>query len=130
MAQPTETTTYTLTVEDDSGCMVSDEITITVTPIAETFAPNVFSPNQDGTNDYFTIFTNGSVEQIDYLRIFDRWGNLVFERIDFPPNDPRLGWDGKFNGEFMNPAVFVFVARISSQEGGTTLLKGDVALVK
>ena len=51
--------------------------------------PNVFTPNSDGFNDYLVPFPYTSVERID-LKIFNRWGTLVYET-----SDPAINWDGK-----------------------------------
>jgi len=50
--------------------------------------PNFFTPNGDGINDLFVPITNSSVDHID-LKIFDRWGRLVFKTAD-----PAINWDG------------------------------------
>lgn len=85
----------------------------------ELFVPNVFSPNNDGVNDKFRV--RGS-EPFEYeLRIYDRWGNLVFnaEEID-------VAWDGTHNGKLLNSAVFVYYIL----SGDEVLDKGNVTLVR
>ena len=67
---------------------------------------------------------------INALKIFDRWGNAVFESGPFPPNDPIFGWNGKFNGQPMNPAVFVYYVEVEFVDGRRKILKGEVTLVK
>ena len=62
------------------------------------YIPNSFSPNDDGINDNFTIFSNKDLE-INYLRIFDRWGNLVFEQKESLTNYDFQGWNGSFLGQ-------------------------------
>ncbi|HRD82001.1 MAG TPA: gliding motility-associated C-terminal domain-containing protein, partial [Saprospiraceae bacterium] len=57
------------------------------------FAPNAFSPNDDGINDVFMLFGGNGVERVAMLRIFDRWGNMMFEARDFLPGDPQFGWN-------------------------------------
>jgi hypothetical protein len=64
------------------------------------------------------------------LRIFDRWGGLAFERVDALPNIPEHGWDGKANGEPINPGVFVWVAEVVYTDGKTETLTGDVTLLR
>jgi len=97
----------------------------------DVFIPNVFSPNEDGINDVFFISAAvNSVEAIPYFRIFDRWGSIVFDHKDLLPNDPALGWDGKWLGKKMNPGVFVWVASVRFLDGRETVLCGDVTLVR
>ncbi|MCB0568503.1 MAG: T9SS type B sorting domain-containing protein, partial [Phaeodactylibacter sp.] len=129
-AGPQETTAYTLRASDAAGCSVTDQITIFVDNRREVYAPNVFSPNNDGRNDYFTLFAGPEVEQIRIFRIFDRWGGLLFETGPIQPNDETLGWDGTFNGQEMDPAVFVFYAEVEFIDGKVELVKGDVTLLR
>jgi gliding motility-associated-like protein len=115
--RPTVTTTYELTVLSNTGCAVSDQITISVDPNRKVYIPNAFSPNNDGFNDRFTIYAGGNVRQISTMQIFDRWGELVFERDNFAFGDERFGWDGKFRGKAVNPGVFVYFAEIEYLDG-------------
>ena len=129
-ASPSITTTYQLTAVDSLGCSVSDYITIIVNTQGSVYTPNVFSPNGDGRNDFFTIFAGNNVAEVTVFRIFDRWGNMVFESSPLQPNIETLGWDGNFNGEPMDPAVFVFYAEIQYVDGRTEVIKGDVTLIR
>ncbi|MCF8275336.1 MAG: gliding motility-associated C-terminal domain-containing protein [Flavobacteriales bacterium] len=83
------------------------------------FVPNVFSPNQDGRND---VFKPRGTEPFDYeMKIYDRWGNCVFESTEID-----RGWDGTFKGQAMNSAVFVYVITA----GGELVSKGNVTLLR
>ncbi|MEM9917175.1 MAG: gliding motility-associated C-terminal domain-containing protein, partial [Bacteroidota bacterium] len=128
--RPLSTTSYELTYWDENGCPVSDRITIEVDAQAPVFAPNAFTPNGDGINDRFVLYSGPSVAQILVLRIFDRWGELMYESREMPPNDPRMGWDGRLKGEALNPAVFVYYAEILLQDGSKKIIYGDLTLVK
>ncbi len=122
---------YTVTVIDTSGCSVNAQIMLRVDKIREVYIPNAFSPNNDGINDEIMIFANADkIKQINTFRIFDRWGEIVFEANDFQPNDPKKGWDGILKGEKLNPAVFVYFAEIEFIDGVTQIYKGDVTLMK
>ncbi|HFA50180.1 MAG TPA: gliding motility-associated C-terminal domain-containing protein [Bacteroidetes bacterium] len=95
------------------------------------YTPTAFSPNNDGINDTFTLFAKESaVAQINYLRIFNRWGNLVFEQNYFAPNQLDLGWDGTFKGEHLNPGLFVWVAEVVYVDGRRQVLEDGVQLVR
>lgn len=95
------------------------------------FIPNIFSPNNDGVNDFFFIFSNqGSVANVPYFRVFDRWGGLVLERFNIQPNDPSKGWDGTESGKRAAPGVYVWTAMIENTDGKKQFLKGDVTLVR
>jgi gliding motility-associated-like protein len=130
MVGPTVTTTYQLTALDSLGCVVTDQLTVFVNTIGSVYVPTAFSPNEDGRNDFFTIFAGRDVEEVVIFRIFDRWGNMVFEAGPIEPNDETLGWDGNFNGEPMDPAVFVYYAEIRYVDGREEVIKGDITLIR
>jgi hypothetical protein len=81
-------------------------------------------------NDIFTVFSGQGVAMINEFKIFDRWGNAVYEGGPFPPNDPTFGWNGQLHGQPMNPAVFVYYVEVEFVDGRKEVLKGDVTLVK
>lgn len=93
------------------------------------FIPNIFSPNQDGINDIFFIQSNPEVTGINVMRIFDRWGDVVFEKFDFQPNDPVQGWDGSFDGKAMNPGVYTYIVELETSRG-PEILFGDITLTR
>jgi gliding motility-associated-like protein len=112
------------------SCFAIDYLVIHADEEFTLFVPNVFSPNQDGDNDFVTVFSNDKLAQILEFEIFDRWGEKVFRGYDFPVNQPVLGWDGKFRGEFMNPAVFVYVAKVQFYNGTIDVISGDITLLR
>ncbi|MBK8703006.1 MAG: gliding motility-associated C-terminal domain-containing protein [Saprospiraceae bacterium] len=87
LVAPTSTTIYSLVVTDENGCVASDTLKIDLLPALRIYAPNAFSPNSDGINDVFYLQGKGG-RSIDRLRIFDRWGNVVFDKTDGQLNDP------------------------------------------
>jgi gliding motility-associated-like protein len=122
--------TTTLIFNLNNGCNDSASVTITVNPTESVFVPNAFTPNGDGMNDVFTVYGSVDVQRVNRLLIFDRWGELVYEATDFPPNDLSNGWDGSFKGKKLNPAVFVFYAEITLVNGEVVTRKGDVTLIR
>ncbi|GJM35986.1 MAG: hypothetical protein DHS20C18_49870 [Saprospiraceae bacterium] len=130
IARPINTTIYTLSVIDTNGCNASDDIRIFVDRRRRVYFPNAFSPNGDGVNDFFTGFADESVRRINHLMIFDRWGELIFEIHNMPLNDPKLGWDGLFNGKAMNSGLFVYLAEVEFVDGSVEVMEGDVLLVR
>ena len=127
---PLQSTIYQLEMIDANGCTVSDLIRITVEKDIDVFIPSAFSPDGDGTNDIFTIFSGQGVEEVESFQIFDRWGNQVFFKGPFQPNDPLFGWDGTHNGEPLNAAVFVYFAEVRLITGEVVLLEGEVMLLR
>lgn len=125
---PFYTSGYGVFLMNENGCVTEDEVIVYVNNKKRIFIPNAFSPNGDGYNDVFMIYGGIGIEEIESFQIFSRWGDLVFEENNFQPNDPTMGWDGFFKGEKMNPAVFVFLAKIKYTNGETEIVKGDLFL--
>jgi len=96
----------------------------------EIYIPNIFTPNADGQNDIFTIYScEENTDQIVSFTIFDRWGNLIFEQNNFTINDPTVFWDGKFKNKKLNSAVFTYLVIISDFNNELTTFSGDVTLI-
>lgn len=127
---PVNTTTYQVTAVDEDGCIAIDDLTIYVIKNRPVYIPNVFSPNGDGINDGFTIFSGPAVNEVLRLAIFDRWGELVFDGKNFSPNSEALGWDGIFLGEPVNSGVFTYMAEVLFIDGEVVRYKGDVTVVR
>ena len=121
-ASPEITTTYLIT-QENNGCFDSDQMIITVEYDPFVFIPNIFSPNNDNQND--ALFVRGTgISTIEFL-VFDRWGEKVFET-----NSLEIGWDGTFRGQDMSPGVFMYVASVTFTNGSSSVVKGDVTLVR
>ncbi|MBK8610239.1 MAG: PKD domain-containing protein [Chitinophagaceae bacterium] len=128
--QPKSTTEYTVEARNAGGCKSIDRITVFVLcDGANIFIPNTFSPNGSGQNDLF--YPRGSgIFKIKLLRIFNRWGEVVFERVNFSPNDANAGWDGTVQGRKVNSDVYVYTAEILCENNTSIILNGNVALLR
>ncbi len=129
-SQPFYNQLYKVTVRNEAGCEQRLEKLIKVSKERPIFAPNVFSPNGDGSNDNFTIYGALNATQIKYLRVFDRWGNLLFERKNFPLNAPELGWDGLFKGRVLDSGVYLYSAEIEFIDKQIFKYQGDVSIFR
>lgn len=119
--------TYNVVVTNVHGCIGRDNISIsTFCTDAQVFIPNTFTPDGNGLNDVFTLMGKGY--SIKDLRIFDRWGTLVYQKTNFKPN--QLGWDGTLNGKPASAGVYVFVAEVVCDNGTRYPYKGTVLLLK
>jgi gliding motility-associated-like protein len=105
---------------------VSDAIKVDYDDCRQVFIPNSFSPNGDGKNESFMIFSGDDVVKIKSLQIFNRWGGLVFSAKDFLPNDLSMAWDGKD----MATGVYTYLAEIIFKDGETEFKYGDVTLMR
>jgi gliding motility-associated-like protein len=123
------TTYYTLTVTDSMGCITEDDLLITLLKDQKVYVPTAFSPNNNFTNDRLFIQGDANV-QVTYFRVYDRWGELVFESRDHAVNDPDVGWDGYFKGQLMDIGTFGWVTEVVFPDGKVEVFKGNVVLVR
>jgi gliding motility-associated-like protein len=127
---PLNTIRYRITVKDSSGCTASDERIIVVSKVRWVYFPNVFKPDAADGNNVFGVFGGEDVEQIKSLRIFNRWGKEVFEKVNFQPGDLAYGWNGNSNGQKLPPDVFVYTADVVFKDGEIVHYTGDVTLIR
>ncbi len=133
IAKPKVTTGFKVTVFSENGCVVSDDILIIILNPRNVFVPNAFSPGTDGTNDYIKPFLGENVVKVNFFRIYDRWGDVVFEDLNFTraqSQEATRGWNGTFRGVEMNPAVFTYGMEVEFLDGEKRIFKGDVTLVR
>ena len=130
LATPLATTVYTVTVATDFGCTAWDSVTVRVIcDASQVFIPNTFTPNGDGNNDVF--YPRGSgISIIKSFRIYNRWGELLFERSNFEVNDVSSAWDGSFKGGPPRPDVYVYIVDATCLNGQPISIKGDVTIIK
>ena len=100
-----------------------------VLPCTKVFIPNVFSPNLDGVNDRFQVFTKSCYSNIREIRIFDRWGGLVYEAFDQAPNSATGLWDGKIAGKVAPAGIYVYTMTLEVLDGSTQQQSGEVLVV-
>lgn len=126
-AHPLETTTYTVVVRDPDGCTNSDESTIIVLErICDEpfiFVPTGFTPNYDGKNDYFEVFSN-HIDEMELI-VYNRWGEKVFESFK-----QEEKWDGTLNGVELPADVFGFYLSVRCIGGERFVKKGNVTLIR
>ncbi|NRB63652.1 MAG: gliding motility-associated C-terminal domain-containing protein [Saprospiraceae bacterium] len=139
---PLETMNLQAIAVDTNGCRGQDNVNIFVDKRKRVYIPTAFSPDGDGLNDVIMIYAARDVQRVRSWRIFDRWGELVWEKQDFPPNDPTFGWDGQWRNALqqkrkqedrfilMNAQVYVYYAEIEFIDGDVVLFKGDFTLMK
>jgi gliding motility-associated-like protein len=131
LVNPTEASIYRFTAVSPAGCVVDTSLTVQVDKPRRASAPTAFTPNSDGTNDAFFIQAEAErVSQVQSFRVYDRWGELVFESINTQPNDPQAGWDGTFKGKTLQSAVFAWYAEVEFIDGHVEVLRGEVTLLR
>jgi len=131
VASPVRDVTYTVTATDpNTGCSEEETVFVRIDPDREVYLPNIFTPNDDGVNDRFTVFSDLNVS-IPYLRIYDRWGNQIFERRNVQPNVLEDGWDGTLtSGKPAPSGVYVYLVEVLYADGVQRPVSGSVTLVR
>jgi gliding motility-associated-like protein len=123
-AAPPEEIVYSALLTTVAGCTVSDDITLFVRREEKIFIPNAFTPNGDGANDSFRVFFGDGITAIGSIKIFNRWGDLVFDQSG------DVEWDGKFRGKAAQMGVYVYLVRVELSDGTERLFSGDVTLLR
>jgi gliding motility-associated-like protein len=123
---PLQKTNVKLLITNALGCKAADSIKIFVQNLERIYAPNAFSPNDDGINDVFQLFTGKGVEKVLQLHIFDRWGNQLFTGRD----EKNSRWDGRFNGKPASPGVYVWTGLVQFIDQSGKWYKGEVTLIR
>ena len=127
--QPFDTYRHVVTVVDSNGCTDRDEVLVIVKKARQVYVPNIFNPNSEN-NYVVTVFAGIDVARVNSFFIFDRWGDEVFEQLDFLPNDYSKGWDGTVRGDKGQLGVYVWYCEVEFIDGEIKLLKGDVTLIR
>ncbi|OFY84023.1 MAG: hypothetical protein A3F72_18560 [Bacteroidetes bacterium RIFCSPLOWO2_12_FULL_35_15] len=122
IANPLQTTIYSLTVTDTNGCSSIDWVTVEIN-CGELFVPTAFSPNDDTENNFECVYGK-CIQAISFV-IFDRWGEKVFET-----SDQSLCWDGTYKGQKLDAAVFVYFLKATLISGEEVFKKGNIFIVK
>lgn len=115
---------YVLRVDNLQGCYGYDTINIKYYTGPDMYIPNAFTPNGDGQNDRFRFIPVG-IQQYNFFRIFNRWGELVYSSTDF-----RSGWDGNVNGRPSKQDTYMWIAEGIDLNGRKILRKGTVTLLR
>ncbi len=104
--------------------------TVTVEPSCrDLYIPNVFSPNNDGLNDQFILFDAGDITEIISLKIFNRYGGLVYAVNNFQSLETDKFWDGRFKGKIVPTGVYVYLVEVEFKDGAKELISGAVTVL-
>ena len=125
IASPLEPTTYELTVTDINKCFTKTfDVNIDIIKEYTIDVPTAFTPNGDGIND--KIFVRGwGVEDLILFRIFNRYGEIVFETTD-----KNIGWDGTYKGKMQATETFTYIASIKTYDNRILSKRGTIKLLK
>ncbi len=122
--RPLQPTIYTVMGLNEYGCRDTATVNIDIDYTLPQLIPNAFSPNGDGLNDVFKI-AGITYQQIVEFRVFNRWGQQVFETTD-----PQKGWDGTQQGKPCNSDTYYYLIRLNYPGGIQKTFRGDIALIR
>ncbi len=118
---------YSLSIENETGCLGFDSIYIDDICPVSLYVPNAFSPNGDNINDFFKAEIRHYTSF--HLEIYDRWGELIYST-----DDPEAGWNGRFQDQPMLPGVYVYAIKYSGFDDQLTFHNktkaGDFTLIR
>ena len=117
-------------VVDTNGCQAMKTINFTFDNTKMIHAPTIFSPNGDGNNDTWIIKSGSQPTTMDKLSIYDRWGNVMYQRENVSYNEESEGWDGKYNGVPVQSGVYVYKAVYKDISGQKLEKAGTITLVR
>jgi gliding motility-associated-like protein len=127
---PLNDITYTVNVVSPFGCTAADSLHIRVRcDGTQLWMPNTFTPNADGENDFFYPHGKG-ITQVTRFRIYDRWGELLYDRTNMPVNDRTYGWNGTYKSQVLKPDVYVYIIDATCTNGEPLQIKGDISLIR
>ncbi len=126
-------TSVTLTVTDEKGCTGEDLVNIFVKKFTSIQVPSGFAPGLGGNslNDALHVHGNSKlVKSISLFRIYDRWGEVLYEASGFGINDTTVGWDGTFKGKDMPPGVYAWYLEVEFVDESKEIYKGETTLIR
>ena len=117
---------YKVVVSNPTGCMDSAYVQVKVfSSLPEIYVPTAFTPNGDGSNDYFQMVAAG-IKSVDVFRVYNRWGQLVYES----PVAHSFGWDGYYGGKPQPQDTYVWMVKATDYTGRIFVKKGTVILIR
>lgn len=128
--QPLESIGFQISAVDAYGCILTDDVLITVNTDNKTYAPTAFSPDAEYPNNRFFLSADRGTARIVRMFVADRWGEVMYDKSDFLPDDPEQGWDGYFRGKIAPVATYMFYAEMERIDETTYVKSGTVTLIR
>jgi gliding motility-associated-like protein len=129
ISRPVSSAWFYVTVNDAQGCEATDSVFVEIRPERPTYLPNAFSPNGDGRNDFFQLYSGPAVKRVISLTIYNRWGGMVYEQNNLPGQNAVLRWDGNVGNERASTGVYTYIAEVEFIDGIQQTLSGNLHLV-
>ncbi len=121
---------YTVRATTIYGCVATDTLQVKAfCTDAQVYIPNAFTPDGDGQNDVLMVRGSG-IKLVKSFRIFNRWGQVVFERANFQANDVAQAWDGKLKGIPAPTDVYVYTCEVVCDNDTPFSYKGNITIIR
>jgi len=118
-----------LTATNSDGCTAETRVILNGIKDKRVGIPNAISPNNDGVNDRFAVFITPFVERMGPMRIFDRWGNMMYVGIEEQLTLDE-GWDGTTNGKPVNEGVYTYILPVVFIDGEERIFQGELNVLR
>lgn len=129
--RPLENSLLTLVGMDRFGCTVEEVINLRIDKSSIILhVPNVFSPDNNRINDYFSFVPTKAVQSVESFKIYDRWGNLLYNGTPMTNIHDFLGWDGTYNGKEVTQGVYGYIIRATFIDGSKKDFTGNLTLIR
>ncbi len=115
-------------IQDENGCSL-DTLILVGSGACPVYIPNVFTPNGDGKNDVFQVFTSGQDFNVRNYQVFGRWGNLIYEANGFPLRSGDYWWDGTQRGKAPEPGVYSYRIVLEFNDKSIHAYTGAITLI-
>ena len=131
LVQPEFDNTYKVTVTDANNCRGETQIQVAVEKPRGVHIPTAFSPNGDAVNDLLVVYGKSrQIKQVNLFRLYDRWGELLYEDLQFAPNNEQRGWNGQFRGQDCQAGVYAWYVEVEYVDGYTEAKRGNTILIR
>ena len=123
---------FSIEISVVDACDNQDFCTLEVAlrPEPEIYIPNVISPDGDGLNDFFNVFGNESVDYVQTMIIYNRWGNKIFETSDLEINTTSDGWNGRYDQVDESSQVFSYLVEVRDVYGQVIERAGTIQVIR
>lgn len=127
IATPLENTMYVIVGENESGCVDTTIVYITIEEDEFLYIPNTFTPDGDEFNHTFQPIYSDAFDDLNYeLTIFNRWGEVIFQT-----NNKNIGWDGSYNGVLQPNGVYTYSVQLKRKSNDSVkTYHGHINLLK
>jgi len=129
--QPFTSEIYTITGLDQYGCDIAEDVSIRIDRSSvNIYTPNIFSPDENGINDFFRFQSGRALTSVEQFVIFDRWGNIVYDNKNITDFENLQGWDGVVNGQEAEQGVYGWMVKATFIDNTKTVYSGDLTLIR